>query len=177
MKRAIINFFNTIRSKHAVGFIGLALLLLTLGSCSTPKSTLAYSEDLSANRPGFSITETPVKKADTDIQVTKSGPAKNVNAKVDAVLDSIDQINRTKRYMDGFTIQIYSGQKREEAMNAKQRMVNEAGDLPSSLQYIQPKFRVTVGSYVTRLEAQKDLVRLKHYFSAAILVPEKITMR
>src|SRR5882762_3891056 len=109
MKESIDNFFTTTMSKHAVGFIGLALLLLMLGSCSTPKSTLAYSEDLSANRPGFSITEIPVKKPDTDIQVAKSAPARNVNAKVDAVLDSIDQINRTKRYMDGFTIQIYSG--------------------------------------------------------------------
>jgi hypothetical protein len=45
------------------------------------------------------------------------------------------------------------------------------------IRYEQPKFRVTVGKYFTRLEAQSDLLILKRKFSAASLVPEKILLR
>lgn len=55
-------------------------------------------------------------------------------------------------------------------------MIVEVGD-EASLQYDQPKFRVTAGRYFTKLEAQKDLMRLRRYFSNAILVPEKILVK
>jgi SPOR domain len=162
---------------HAALLLATVLLWLAACSTSTKTTTTGYSEDLTPNRPVFSVSEKPVKTADTDIVVKKTTPSKNVNAKVDVVLDSIDRINLTRRYFDGYTIQVYSGQRREDAMNVKQKIVNEASDLSSSLQYVQPKFRVTVGKYVTKLEAQRDLVRLKRYFSSAILVPEKIVLK
>ena len=92
-------------------------------------------------------------------------------------MDSIDRFNLTKKFVDGFTIQIYSGQKRDEAMNTKQKMNTDVAGLTANLQYVQPKFRVTVGSYFNKLDAQKDLVRLKKHFSTAILVPEKIPIK
>ena len=104
-------------------------------------------------------------------------PKKNVNDKVDAILDSIDRFNLTRKFVDGFTLQVYSGQKREDAMNAKQKIITDTPDLTASLQYVQPKFRVTIGSYFTKLEAQKDLMRLKRIFPNIILVPEKIPIR
>jgi SPOR domain len=157
-------------------FIALGAIMI-LQACSSQKATLSYSEDLTANRPQFNNVDTPVRKPGNDTVIKNVTPSHNVNVKVDGVLDSIDRINLTRKYIDGFTIQIYSGQRREDAMNAKQRMVNEAGDLPSTLQYVQPKFRVTVGSYITRVEAQRDLVRLKQYFASAILVPERILLK
>jgi cell division protein FtsN len=176
-----ISASNYIMSIFTQGILSACMLAVVAGmvlcSCTAQKTGVAYSEDLSQNRPKFSTPEAVIKKPDTNISATAVVPTRNVNKKVDGVLDSIDRINLTKRYVDGFTIQIYSGQKREEAMLAKQKMVSEAGDLASNLQYIQPKFRVTVGSYITRIEAQKDLVRLKHHFSTAILVPEKILIK
>lgn len=99
----------------------------------------------------------------------------NVNEKVDDVLDSINSFNITRKFIDGFTIQIYSGQNREEAMNVKKKM--NLGDLNALLEYHQPKFRVRVGSYYSRLEAHRDLTRLRKLFPNAILVPEKILVR
>ena len=100
----------------------------------------------------------------------------NVNYKVDDVLDSINRFNITRKFIDGYTIQIYSGQNREEAMNTKKKMMAEPS-LTAELEYNQPKFRVRVGRYYSRLEAQHDLVRLKKHFPNAILVPEKILLR
>lgn len=156
----------------------ILLIVLLQVSCTAQNHSKPYSEDLSPHRPRFTDpVDSPRKKMDSNTVVNHVAPTNNVNSKVDQVLDSIDRINLTKKFVDGFTVQIYAGPKREEAMNMKQKMVTEVGDLPSTLEYIQPKFRVTVGSYFTRIEAQKDLVRLKRHFPNAILVPEKILIK
>lgn len=134
-------------------------------------------EDLSVYRPRFVNSIDTTRTSATIHSIDSVIPTKNVNAKIDAVLDSIDRFNLTKKFVDGFTIQIYSGQKRDEAMNTKQKMNAEITDLTANLQYVQPKFRVTVGSYFNKLDAQKDLSRLKRHFSTAILVPEKIPIK
>ena len=155
------------------------LFVLLDFSCVAQKSLTPYHEDISIQRPKFLLVEdTTRKNPEIDpFQAVVTKPTRNVNAKVDAILDSIDRFNLTKRFVDGFTIQIYSGQKREDAMNTKQKIIEDTPELIANLQYIQPKFRVTVGHYFTKLEAQKDLTRLKRYFSTAILVPEKILIK
>lgn len=148
-------------------------------SCAAQQSLTPYHEDLSIQRPKFQLEKDTTRKTpETDpLQAVVTKPTRNVNAKVDAILDSIDRFNLTKRFVDGFTIQIYSGQKREDAMNTKQKIIEDTPELVANLQYIQPKFRVTVGHYFTKLEGQKDLSRLKRYFTTAILVPEKILIK
>ena len=164
---------------RALHFVMFAVLLPLLeSSCVAQKSnSLAKEEDLSIYRPKFSNPIDTGKMSLENHQATPLLPTKNVNEKIDAVLDSIDRFNLTKKFVDGFTIQIYSGQKRDEAMNTKQKMNTDVAGLTANLQYVQPKFRVTVGSYFNKLDAQKDLVRLKKHFSTAILVPEKIPIK
>jgi SPOR domain len=156
------------------------LILLFLVSCVAQKQNdKTYYEDLSTIRPRVVPPVDSVR--DSSLVATKEINAvpftKTVNAKVDAVLDSIDRFNLMRRSVDGFTIQIYSGQNREEAMNTKKKMAAEIPDLVANLQYQQPKFRVTVGKYYSKLEAYEDLSRLRKSFTAAILVPEKIPIR
>jgi hypothetical protein len=156
----------------------LIVFALLENSCVAQKTNgNPVYEDLSVYRPRFVSYVDTAKMLTTTQSIDSIVPTRNVNEKIDAVLDSIDRFNLTKKFVDGFTIQIYSGQKRDEAMNAKQRMSVEVTDLSANLQYVQPKFRVTVGSYFNKLEAQKDLSRLKRHFSTAILVPEKIPIK
>jgi hypothetical protein len=138
-----------------------------------------YHEDLSKLRPKFEDQAEIKIKKDTiqEQKLVAVTPTKTVNAKVDIILDSLDLFNLMRKYIDGYTIQIYSGQKREEAMNTKKKMQEEVPELTANLQYQQPKFRVTVGKYFSKLEAQKDLLALRRKFSAAILVPEKILIK
>jgi hypothetical protein len=141
------------------------------------KDPKAHREELTNNRLSFpDVKDTVILKEEE--KVVNILPASNsVNAKVNEVLDSIARFNKTKMFMDGFTIQVYSGLKREEAMNAKKKIVDEAKELVADLQYQQPKFRVKVGAYFTRLEAQRDLHQLKRIFPNAILIPEKVALR
>ncbi len=152
-------------------------LLITFNSFA--QKNKPYHEDLSSLRPKVELqAKTKIEK---DSLIEKPAvlvvPKRMVNAKVDAVLDSIDMFNLMRNYIDGYTIQIYSGQKREDAMNTKKKMQEEVPSLIANLQYQQPKFRVTVGKYFSRLEAQPDLLTLKKQFSTAILVPEKILIK
>ena len=154
------------------------VLLLSQFSCVPQMASNTYSEDISANRPKIvNVEDTVVKNRNEDSIPIVVKPKRNVNGKVDAILDSIDRFNLTRKFVDGFTLQVYSGQKREDAMNAKQKIIVDTPDLTANLQYVQPKFRVTIGSYFTKLEAQKDLMRLKRIFPNTILVPEKIPIK
>ena len=99
-----------------------------------------------------------------------------VNKQLDAVLDSIDQINLNARFVEGFTIQVYSGKNREEALNVKKQLTLSAPNLTTEVQYEQPNFKVKSGKYFTRLEAQKDFEQIKKYFPTAIVVPGQIVI-
>lgn len=135
-------------------------------------------EDLASIRPHFPappdtgrhFAGNPVK----DVPVVT--PVMMVNEKVDFVLDSIDKLNRLRKVVPGYTIQVYSGLNSEEARNARKRLQEELS-MRADMQYIQPKWRVRVGNYFTNLDAQKDLMRLKRAFPNAILVPESIPIR
>lgn len=149
-----------------------------VGCVAQKRNDKAYYEDLSAIRPRVTAPVDTVRDSPVVQKEFRTVPfTKTVNAKVDAVLDSIDRFNLMRRSVDGFTIQIYSGQNREEAMNTKKKMTTDIPDLTANLQYQQPKFRVTVGKYYSKLEAYQDLSRLRKSFSSAILVPEKIAIR
>lgn len=137
-----------------------------------------YYEDLSGLRPNVEApTETiliPDKtKHDPTVYVE---PVLTVNKQLDAILDSIDRINLTRKFVEGYTIQVYSGLKREDALNVRKQLTLTLPHLDSELQYVQPNFRVKSGKYFNRLEAEKDYQKVKQYFQSAILVPYKIAI-
>src|SRR5258706_6257598 len=160
-------------------FCILYAVFSTLTSCTSvaQKSTKPYYEDLDKLRPKVELPVEP-KKNDTVKEIKPSvSPTKNINAKVDIVLDSINRFNVTRKFIDGFTIQIYSGQKKDDAMSVAAKMREEVPEMTPNVKYEQPKFRVIVGRYFTRLEAQSDLLALKRKFATASLVPEKIQLK
>ena len=172
----------SMRSHHIFIYF---IVVVWLASCASPKSTTvsssqgqAYSEDLSIWRPKA---ETPANNTTTNVPDTPKQtkyvePKYAVNTKLDTVLDSIDRFNRSKQFIDGFTIQIYAGLKREDALNAKKNLASSLPDLPSEVVYAQPNFRVKVGKYYTRIDAQKDYVAVKKYFPTAIVIPDKVAI-
>lgn len=157
------------------GVVFFLLLFPTTGLQAQRLAKPYYHEDLYGLRPRIAEPVDSLTKAATRPDKHFVAARANVNEKVDDVLDSINSFNVTRKFIDGYTIQIYSGQNREEAMNTKKKMT--VTDLNAILEYNQPKFRVRVGSYYSRLEAHRDLTRLKRIFPNAILVPEKIIVR
>jgi hypothetical protein len=168
--------------------IPVYLLYCFLAGCASTQSTSStskptqgsgYSEDLSVWRPKVEASTTVTTPTQTDgrKETTYVEPKFNINKQVDVVLDSIDRLNQNRRYIEGFTIQVYSGLKREDALNAKKTLATSLPNLETEVQYAQPNFRVKVGKYYDRINAQKDFLLVKRLFPSAIVIPDKITVR
>ena len=78
------------------------------------------------------------------------------------------------KYLNGYTIQIFSGLEREKADSIFFTADSIYSDLDIYTLYDQPNYRVKVGKYFYRINANKALNKLINDFSEAIIVPERI---
>ncbi|MBX2960995.1 MAG: SPOR domain-containing protein [Cyclobacteriaceae bacterium] len=163
----------------------LLVMIVVMESCKPAQTTTSrsqggkYHEDLSSLRPAVkesgSVDSSKNNFTPRDPKAYME-PRYTVNAQLDAVLDSIDRINLTRRFVEGFTIQVYAGQKREDALSVRKDMTIYLPKIDSEVQYVQPNFRVKAGRYLNRLEAQKDYHLIRQYFPNAIIIPDKIAI-
>ena len=166
-------------------FIALAGAMLIFGCASRVTSTGTsgtgkYSEDLSVWRPEAKpeVSDTAAARPEQRIRTNQYVDARlAVNDRVNSVLDSIHEQNLSKGFVDGYTIQVYSGIKREDALNVKKKMGQSLPGLASEVEYRQPNFRVRSGKYLTRLEAQQDYLEVKRHFPNAIVIPDRIQIQ
>ena len=78
--------------------------------------------------------------------------------------------NFNKTYGFGYRIQLYNGNE-QQARKFKARFNVEFPGNFSKLVYNAPEWKVHVGNYKTKLEADKDLIQFKEKFSGIIVVP------
>jgi hypothetical protein len=161
-------------------FIGVLFLAGCASHISTTSTqTGKYSEDLSVVRPKAEVQhdESVVQQQTNERKQTAYvEPTHAINKQLDEVLDSISSLNLSQKYVDGYTIQVYSGTKREDALNVKKQLVISFPEMESDIQFQQPNFRVKVGRYLQQLDAQRDYMALRKAFPNAILIPDKISI-
>jgi hypothetical protein len=163
----------------------LIYLTFILG-CASPKATTTsgpaasaggYTEDLSVLRPKVQAPkDSVIKTTEKSKQTVYVEPVYAVNEKLDNVLDSIDQINLARNFVEGFTIQVYSG-RREQAVDTKKQLSNLLPEITAEVQFTEPIFRVKAGKYFNWIDAQGDFTLIKKYFPAAIIIPDKIALK
>lgn len=138
-----------------------------------------YKEDLAQLRPKYEKPKVIVDSASTETVKDYSDvvPKYHVTAKLNAVLDSIDVLRKDVRYIDGFTIQVYSGTNSEEARLARGKVYSILPESDPELKFDEPNFKVKVGKYYSRIEARKPYAQLKKKFSGAIIIPERIYLQ
>ena len=165
--------------KQYFPFVVLVVILgCSPGAVPTSSDAENYKEDLSYLRPTYAETDTI---EDSDTLTTEITPTTNVieaeydvTEELNAILDSIDVIRTERRYVDGFTIQVYSGYDSDEATKARGRVYAILENSRPSLKFEEPNFKVKVGRYYSRLEAQGDYALIKEKFSAALIIPQRI---
>lgn len=163
--------------------VSVIYYFLVVGCASTQTSTSTtsqgsgYSEDLSVWRPKTEIAENTTSDPGDERKATPYvEPKFAINKQVDAVLDSIDRLNGARKFVEGFTIQVYSGLKREDALNAKKTLTTTFPTIESEVHYNQPNFRVKAGKYHDRMNAQRDFLLVKRLFPSAIVIPDKFAV-
>ncbi|MCL7752265.1 SPOR domain-containing protein [Polaribacter sp. Z022] len=75
-----------------------------------------------------------------------------------------------KKFGFGYRIQLYNGNE-QQARKFRARFNIEFPENSSKLVYNAPEWKVQVGLYKTKLEADKDLIKFQEKFSGIIVVP------
>ena len=109
---------------------------------------------------------------DSDTNFVKT----NVNTTI--VKDSrIDKLNKTYKStykLEGFRVQIYSGNKRQPANQARSAFLRVHPKTKAHLDYKQPHFKVRVGDFRTKLEALKYKNGITDEFPNCFIVKDEI---
>lgn len=138
-----------------------------------------YQEDLSAHRIDYSITESPDANTKSTAELPISGsiePSADITEELDEKLVKIAEENKSK-LVSGYTIQVYTGSSRDAANNAKDLIYRVVPNARPQIQYIQPNYKVKVGKFVDRIEAQKIYMTLKEEFPSAMIIPERFSVQ
>lgn len=159
--------------------VTIATLLQFCTPAATPSSSSStYEEDLSAYRPEYAPEledkDEVVETNDTEVTFEYTEPTHALSVEMDTVLSRIKKSRENITYIDGFSIQLYSGNSRDQANMVKVKTYEVLEDLKPRVSYEQPNYKVRIGRYYSRLEANADFVTLKKHFSRAVLVPIKI---
>ena len=164
-------------------FLAFTTVGLVVGACATVSTNSSggkYSENLSSYRPVIEAAEQP--KDDTTLVVDNEvdiilTPSISINNELTATLDSVAVYKReTIKYIDGFTIQVYGGSSRNNAREARMSVLRYFPDTDPQMIFDQPNYKVRIGKYYTRLDAQPLFLDIRRRFSTAILVPTRISI-
>ena len=156
-------------------FISILSVFFVLGcvnqkiSISSNNDSRKYFEDLSFIRESENVSNSTNDENIVD---------KKNNLGIDIELDSILKIIKSEVdeeiFTDGYTIQIYLGDKREEAENTVEKLFEYDSLIKSNTIFTQPNYRVRTGTFEDRFKANFEFKKLKKTFPNAIIIPEKI---
>jgi len=159
------------------------IALLSVGlisSCASLKTSSAsddevYREDLSVHRDSYNMPEDTVGTERLAIRdYSTVTPTNDVTRSLNGVLDASDDFRNEVEFVDGYTIQIYTGNSSDDARKLRGKAISMMEREDVELFYDEPNFKVKVGQYYSRLEAQNDYSRLRKEFPMAIIIPDKI---
>ena len=165
------------RLMRSLPFLILSVVAFSCASLSTTKTSdsEAYREDLGVHRPGYKVPEDTVgSNIVLKEDYSKITPSADVTGKLNDILEAEDQLKANVEFVDGYTIQIYTGNSSDEARIIRGKAISAMPDANVELYYDEPSFKVKVGQYYSRLEAQKDFSMLQSKFPMAIIIPDKI---
>ncbi len=92
------------------------------------------------------------------------------------LVERYKKINATKMSMPGYRIQIYFGSERAKAQEIKTDFVSAFPQVGAYLVYHQPNFKVRVGDFGSRLEAQGFLKKLGDRYTTAFIVNDDVRL-
>lgn len=157
-------------------------LLIFAAACTKnaiPASEKKYEEEMSSFRPRYEYKNEAV--ASTEVKdntaVKINTPVSDNTKPLDEKLALISEKNKTIKYTQGYRILLYSGNEKDIAERARATVLEVYPDSRPEVKYIQPNFKVKVGEFYDRIEAQLMLIRLKEFFPSALVVQEKINIK
>lgn len=142
----------------------------------------SYSEDLSMFLPKYEIVAEHKTKLEDQIQkdIKKPLVEKNIvsdTKKVDEVLLKLSQNNSMVSEAMGYRIQLYSGNNKTDFDAAKSYIYRIHSELALYESYSQPTYRIKVGDFLSKSDAEKYYYSLKARFGTVRIINDKIDLK
>lgn len=99
------------------------------------------------------------------------------DGKIDSLLNHHIELNKNSEGIDGFRVQIFfdaGNNALEKARSVAQQFQTINPDESAYVSYAEPYYRVRVGNFRTRLEAQGFMQRIKYDFPNAFIIKDKV---
>ena len=146
------------------------------------KNDKVVNEDLSQYRPRYkpSLTEPDIistEKMTTMPSSTATDIPLHVNKRLDAILDTIAMHNKSIKFTNGFRIQIYVGSDRKAADDAKIYTYQKYPEIFPYLSFQQPIYKVKIGDFLNRMDAERYFSDIKDLFPSAMILPDRVEIK
>ncbi len=99
---------------------------------------------------------------------------------IDSLIAKRIELNRSSNLgsaVSGFRLQIFSGSDRKIAYEEQARFKSLYPAIKTYISYIQPNYKVRIGDFRTKLDAEKLKDELKKYYPTVFIFSEKINPR
>jgi hypothetical protein len=165
---------------HFLAISFIATLMWSCGKGTSPSTTASanFYENLSYLRD----TSVEISNLASLFYVEKEKfaaivPKYDLKYEMDSVLKIIQDSRKSVTFLNGYTVLVYSGNNRDAANEAKKKVNELFETYKPEITYIQPNFKVNVGKFYDRLEANRVFIDLKTQFPSALVLPERIYFR
>jgi hypothetical protein len=95
---------------------------------------------------------------------------------LDSIIDKKNRENTINQTINGYRIQLFSGNERTNANNIKTKFLKLYPDQTAYLAYNQPYFKIRVGDFRTKLDAKLFYNKIKGEFNECIIIADKINL-
>jgi hypothetical protein len=96
----------------------------------------------------------------------------NEDVKITQLLELKKELEKDNKLLDGYTIQLYYGEL-NKANSVIKKYRNTYGAWPASIEYETPNYKVWVGSFSSRIEADRALIEVQRTFNSAFILKRK----
>lgn len=171
-----------------VGLVLAVMFMFFVSACATVGAAEGEPEEVAAEEEDVLVL---ADYEDFDIEPYREGtPTREaIEHDVPAVLMDGRASEGTVRTVQGFRIQIVSSVEKDEAVGAEEQVKNWwrssgqsanpglfGSDLPTYVVYMQPYYRVRIGNFTTRTEAQRALSAIESQYPGSFIVPDTVTI-
>ncbi|MBT8384630.1 MAG: SPOR domain-containing protein [Bacteroidia bacterium] len=93
--------------------------------------------------------------------------------KIKNIIKQKEAYNKNLKYIKGFKIQLFNGSE-QGAYKTREDFSTMFPDIEIKIQFFSPEWKVRVGNYKNRLDADRALFEIKQAFPNAIILPAMI---
>ena len=133
---------------------------------------------------GYEIDSNPNTKIDDDLfrilenafedSAVEKKVASNIKIGLEEKSNMSPEFKKDIKTVETFRIQVYSGSSSSAASNVKAEFKQSYGQWPVEMVFNTPNYKIWVGNFRDRLEADRALLRIKKsYMNAFIFKPKK----